>query len=67
MLTADEVYALARRQQKGEDVLADEEDYNGLYQYFLPEMPYGTAKARTGDPHVWIEDRLDEMVGLAQC
>jgi len=21
-------------------------------------MPYGTMKARTGDPHQWIEDRL---------
>ena len=26
------------------------------------EMPYGTAKARTGDPHQWIYYRLIENV-----
>ena len=30
-----------------------------LYEYFVDEMPYGTAKARTGDPDVWIADKLD--------
>ncbi len=29
-----------------------------LYEYFMEQMPYGTAKARTGDPDVWITDRM---------
>lgn len=30
-----------------------------LYEHWLHEMPYGTAKARDGDPSEWIADRLD--------
>jgi hypothetical protein len=30
-----------------------------LYEHYLPEMPYGVAKARTGDPYQWIQDRLE--------
>lgn len=36
--------------------------YTKLYEYFAFEactMPYGVAKARTGDPDSWI---LDEVV-----
>src|ERR1035441_8739169 len=29
-----------------------------LYEYYSPDMPYGTAKARTGDPDQWIEEHL---------
>ena len=34
--------------------------YEKLYGYFLDsgEMPYGTAKARDGDPDYWIIDYL---------
>ncbi len=32
--------------------------YDKLCDYYLEEMPYGTAKARTGDPLIWIRDRL---------
>ncbi len=34
--------------------------YDVLFNFFLTngDMPYGTAKARTGDPHEWIENRL---------
>jgi len=36
-----------------------------LYGVWVHEMPYGTAKARTGDPDQWIADRmqsdLDDM------
>ena len=33
-----------------------------LMDFFISngEMPYGTAKARTGDPYEWIYERLDE-------
>lgn len=32
--------------------------YTELYEIFYHEMPYGTAKARTGDPYVWVCERL---------
>lgn len=37
--------------------------YDALFTYWLHsgEMPYGTAKARDGDPDVWIKNRLTEM------
>jgi len=38
--------------------------YEKLYEYFCNsgEMPYGVAKARTGDPDVWILEYLEELV-----
>jgi len=36
--------------------------YEKLYNYYVFEtaqMPYGTAKARTGEPDIWILDQLD--------
>lgn len=40
--------------------LLDGDTYDKLYQHYCNngEMPYGTAKARTGDPDQWIYDRL---------
>jgi len=32
-----------------------------LFEYFQEDMPYGTQKARTGDPDVWIMDRLEDL------
>jgi hypothetical protein len=34
--------------------------YEALYEYFCNtgEMPYGVMKARTGDPDIWIRDRI---------
>ena len=32
-----------------------------LYSYFQDEMPYGIQKARTGDPHEYIYDKLEDM------
>jgi hypothetical protein len=42
-----------------EDIVADY--YEELYEYYLNsgEMPYGVAKARTGDPDQWIYDQLE--------
>lgn len=39
--------------------------YSALYDYYTDngEMPYGTAKARDGDPYEWIGDRLDQHLG----
>jgi hypothetical protein len=30
---------------------------------FLRDMPYGVAKARTGDPHEWICNKLTRLLG----
>ena len=36
--------------------------YEKLFKYFsVEEMPYGTQKARTGDPYNWIYDKLDSL------
>jgi hypothetical protein len=39
--------------------------YDDLYEYYAfikGEMPYGTAKARTGDPFEWITERFESDV-----
>ena len=48
--------AVKRFQQEG--TLDCGELYEALYEHWLPEMPYGTAKARDGDPGEWIAERL---------
>ena len=42
-----------------------DEMYDVLFDYYTEsgEMPYGTAKARDGDPMEWIEERIGEMFG----
>jgi hypothetical protein len=43
--------------------------YNALYEYYFDEMPYGVAKARTGDPMQWISEKFYkdlETEGLAE-
>ena len=41
--------------------------YEKLFEYFAfesIEMPYGVAKARTGDPNEWILDYLAPFYGV---
>ena len=38
--------------------------YDQLFAYYAPDMPYGVAKARTGDPDEWILNRLEEDLGV---
>jgi hypothetical protein len=38
--------------------------YDALYDYYFDDMPYGTKKARDGDPHEWVADRFAEDLGL---
>lgn len=41
------------------DLLCDfPELYDKLFELYSSEMPYGTQKARDGDPTVWLTDRL---------
>jgi hypothetical protein len=38
--------------------------YDALYDYYFDDMPYGTKKARDGDPHEWVADRFAQDIGL---
>ena len=38
--------------------------YDALYDYYFDDMPYGTKKARDGDPYEWISDRFAQDIGL---
>ena len=35
-----------------------------LAELYQDEMPYGTQKARTGDPHVWLANKLADVLGI---
>ena len=73
-MTVDELYSAAKMTEddirrmpayiEGEDEFYGSEAFGKLYDYFCGsgEMPYGVAKARTGDPDVWILDYLDELM-----
>lgn len=43
----------------------DDEVESFLYDHFCEsnEMPYGVAKARTGDPSDWIADKMETLFG----
>ena len=41
--------------------LDDEELLLDLYSHFQDQMPYGTQKARDGDPDEFIYDALQDM------
>ena len=45
----------------GGEVNDNEKLYNELFEYFLEDMPYGTQKARDGDPVEWITEHLDYL------
>lgn len=32
-----------------------------LYEDYGDQMPYGTVKARTGDPDNWLADRIEDI------
>jgi hypothetical protein len=40
--------------------------YHALYDYYFDDMPYGTKKARDGDPYEWISDRFAQDRGLSE-
>ena len=43
------------------DQLDDEKLMLDLFTHFQEDMPYGTQKARTGDPDEYIYDKLEDM------
>ena len=34
--------------------------YDKLYEYYVDDMPYGTAKGKTGEPYDWILEHVEE-------
>ena len=49
---------------QGADPMAlPDELYNVLYDHYQDEMPYGTQKARDGDPFEWISEKLMSVFG----
>lgn len=44
----------------------DSDLYEALFDYYSNkgEMPYGIAKARTGDPFSWVSEKLNQHLGL---
>lgn len=38
-----------------------DELYTILFERFMSDMPYGTAKARTGDPIEWLDKHIAQM------
>ena len=64
---ADEVKAILAKHGVSsiDDMELDGELYQDLFDYYSDEMPYGTQKARDGDPMDWIMSRLDDL-GLAE-
>ena len=49
----------------GGDLTDNNEFYDALFNHFSEngEMPYGTQKARDGDPVEWITDKLNQLDG----
>ena len=50
------------------DMDMDDDLYEALFDYYLDsgEIPYGVAKARTGDPHQWVYNRFQADMGSPQ-
>lgn len=50
------------RYMDGED---NDDTYEYLYDRLSEKMPYGTAKARDGDPYNWISDYMVDLFGTS--
>lgn len=61
-ILGDTGYQIALRIAKGELELhlVDPEIYAKLYNFYESDMPYGTQKARDGDPYDYITKHLAE-------
>jgi len=62
-LSKEEIETIKNILDGNDDLMLNHPDlYEKLYDYYVfetAEMPYGTAKARDGDPDIWILDQLD--------
>ncbi len=52
---------IAKRIELGLDQENTIEKEKYLYEHFQEQMPYGTQKARTGDPDEFIYDALENL------
>ena len=50
--------------EKGAEL--DQDLFDALYDYYFDDMPYGTKKARDGDPYEWVSERLADELGIAE-
>tara|TARA_A100001011_G_C14200833_1_gene795575 strand:+ start:726 stop:944 length:219 start_codon:yes stop_codon:yes gene_type:complete len=59
-LTEEEARQMSFHIANGEDFIFTQ-SYEKLFNYFCDtgDMPYGVAKARTGDPDLWILEHLE--------
>ena len=51
---------VAKRIILGEIDVMESGAFDALFEHYLPEMPYGTAKARDGCPIQWIGDQFSD-------
>ena len=59
-----EKFGITTLEQLEEKIQDDSDFWEYAYEYYLPEMPYGTAKARDGDPDEWMFYRMEaELAG----
>ena len=54
-LTDEEIAAFVESGELSDDA------FERCYEFYLSEMPYGTAKARDGDPLEWVHDKLASL------
>jgi len=61
-LTSEEIEQMPLHIEDGSEFIFTDV-YEKLFNYFLDtnEMPYGVAKARTGEPDAWILDYLHNL------
>ena len=63
-LTAAEIKEIPQFLTYSSKCFYDSPSHDKLFEYFAfetGEMPYGTAKASTGDPEIWIMEKLEEL------
>lgn len=57
-----QIFAKLMQFVKGQTDELDDDVYDALYDTsFVQDMPYGTMKARTGDPEQWIKAKLAQL------
>lgn len=65
-LTTEEMEADRIAVTKGDMEVGEfvDKHFDQLFALHMHEMPYGTAKARTGDPHFWLDRYYEkELLG----
>lgn len=62
LLTDEEKQALFAVMSGKIDIMDNQGLWEKLYEFYCKEMPYGTAKARTGDPANWIHGHLSDLL-----